>query len=597
MSTIGKVDRKIFGVQSELLRCRNPEDFDKVKEMGKQWLQPRHLSEIVEERSMEGICGYPACSKKINKNPSTSTPTLRISYKEKRLYEVDGSIKFCCSDCLKAAASYEASLEDTNPAGRDVAQALLENVEDLEEGSILDGQQRNTSPPKFRHELLDSAGAVQGTKETIAAISTALRSYQDDDKGRKVPSSAAIPKTTSTAKSSSSHLMSSSLGALPILKYKQKGEDDAGGGNIPSSSTINSETKKSKGVSFSSVGKDKIVEKPAGTVCEMMMTGQQNKHQQNRDTESSITTVGATSPPGSVATPPPPGLGSPFVNADKMVRESPSQLPPPLSSSQSVENATNSSASPADIENISSLVKRIDFAPVEGIPLSDSASIERSDGTADAIIAVAAGSENEDESWAADDAAIINDRRDTSLFMLLWTALDDLFGNGKCGALLSADTVNFPESSSSTSVVLASGESRAMQRSTAQFIERGFAMAESHIKLDSFLPDATCVYYATMKHAFLACAELDKVCPPLSSTEWALLALLVVDALVCSKNVLPANDALARQAWNQEMELCAGSILRKNTGRRRKLQHQQLSLSLRDGDLTLLRSFFPRLLE
>ena len=123
-------------------------------------------------------------------------------------------------------------------------------------------------------------------------------------------------------------------------------------------------------------------------------------------------------------------------------------------------------------------------------------------------------------------------------------------------------------------------------------------MAESHIKLDTFLPDAAYLYYGTMKRAFLACAELDKICPPLSTTEWALLALLVVDALVCTKNILPASDAAARQAWNQEMELCAGSILRKNTAaRRRKLQHQQLTLSLRDGDLTVLRSFFPRLLE
>ena len=122
-------------------------------------------------------------------------------------------------------------------------------------------------------------------------------------------------------------------------------------------------------------------------------------------------------------------------------------------------------------------------------------------------------------------------------------------------------------------------------------------MAESYIKLDSFLPNSACVSYRTMKRTFLACAELDKVCPPLSSTEWALLALLVVDAIVRSKSVLPASDAAARQAWNHEMEQCAGSILRNNTGRRRKVQHQQLSLSLRDGDLTLLRSFFPRLME
>ena len=594
--SIGKVDRKIFGVQSELLRCKNPEDFDQVKEMGKQWLQPRHFSEIVEERSMEGICGYPACSKKINKNASTSIPTLRISYKEKRLYEVDGSVKFCCSACLKLAASYEASLEDTNPAGRDVAQALLENIESLEEGSVLDGQQRQTSPPKFRHELLDTAGAAKGTKETITAISTALRTYQDDDKGRKGPSPAAIPKTSLKAKSS--HLMSSSLGALPILKYKQKEDDSAGGGSIapPPSSSNESETTKSKVVSFSSGGMNKIVEKPAVTVCEMITTGH-HQHQQKRDADGGITSDGSKSSPGSVTAPPRPDLGSPFVNADKMVRESPLQLLPPLSSPQSVQNDANGSSSREDIENISSLVKRIDFAPTEGIPSSDSAATERSDGTADAIIAVVEESENnEDESWAANDAAIISDRRDTSLFMLLWTALDDLFGNGKCGALLSADTLNFPESSSMP-VVTVSGESRAMQRSTAQFIERGFAMAESHIKLDSFLPDAACVYYRSMKRTFLSCAELDKVCPSLSSTEWALLALLVVDALVCSKNVLPASDTAARQAWNQEMELCAGSILRKNTGRRRKVQHQQLSLSLRDGDLTLLRSFFPRLME
>ena len=588
MPMIGKVDRKIFGVQSELLRCRNPEDFGQVSETGKQWLQPRHFSEIVEERSMEGICGYPACSKKINKNPSSSAPTLRISYKEKRLYEVDGSIKFCGSECLKSAASYEASLEDTNPAGRAVAQALLENVEDLEGDSVVDGQQRHTSPPKFHHELLDSAGAAKDTKETITAISTALRSYQDDDKGRKGPSSVTIPKTSLTAKSS--HLMSSSLGALPILKYKQK-EDDASDGSIPSSTSNNSDTKKPKGVSFSSGRKDKIVEKPAGTVCEMIMEGQQSNHQQNRGVGNIIKKDGSTTSPGSVTAPLPPCLSSPFVNADRVVRESPSQLPPPLASPQSVENEAIGSALRADTENISSLVKRIDFAPVEEIPLSDPAAIER--GSADAIITVAADSENEDDAWAADDAAVINDRSDMSLFMLLWTALDDLFGNGKCGALLSAETISFPESSSSTS-----GESRAMQRSTAQFIERGFSMAESHIKLDTFLPDAAYLYYGTMKRAFLACAELDKICPPLSTTEWALLALLVVDALVCTKNILPASDAAARQAWNQEMELCAGSILRKNTAaRRRKLQHQQLTLSLRDGDLTLLRSFFPRLLE
>lgn len=66
--------------------------------------QSRHCTDIVEERSTDGRCGWAFCSRELRAGGPTG---LRIAYREKRVYEVKNSSLFCCGSCLEKAMLFQ----------------------------------------------------------------------------------------------------------------------------------------------------------------------------------------------------------------------------------------------------------------------------------------------------------------------------------------------------------------------------------------------------------------------------------------------------------------------------------------------------------
>jgi hypothetical protein len=214
--------------------------------------------------------------------------------------------------------------------------------------------------------------------------------------------------------------------------------------------------------------------------------------------------------------------------------------------------------------------------------------------------------------------------------MLLWTALDDLFGH--CEPILSSPISNEndanellfsptiqqlyttvkgkinPILSTDEEIIMKQDENidapilrqsidttmLASHRSVAMFVERGFATAEKVSELSTYLNPITMVEYDLIKSMILATADLQHtICPPLKSSEFALLALLVIDAIVTTRRLLfvSIEQPPPPNKWELNIETIAGNLLRIRKGR--QLQQPNVR-QLRDGDLKLLRSFFSR---
>ena len=113
---------KIFEVQAALY-SENATDTDLSDCVI--WLQPRHYCEIIEERVTANMCGYPLCRNNIHYSSSTSnSPTYRISYKEKKIFEVGDSKCYCSEHCQEVSHVFSASLSNTAPIARKCAESL-----------------------------------------------------------------------------------------------------------------------------------------------------------------------------------------------------------------------------------------------------------------------------------------------------------------------------------------------------------------------------------------------------------------------------------------------------------------------------------------
>eukprot|EP01040_Poterioochromonas_malhamensis_P010855 gene10855-11832_t len=138
------VDWKIFELTSALI----DEDVDGLDfEESIQWFQPKHAEEVIEERTTEGLCGYPLCSKPLPKS-KLNKARYRIDYKEKKIYEIDKSIFYCSVDCLEKCEIWMKHLDMTLPYGRPVVKQLnLENHKKVTIDDVLDLLEVQTCDP------------------------------------------------------------------------------------------------------------------------------------------------------------------------------------------------------------------------------------------------------------------------------------------------------------------------------------------------------------------------------------------------------------------------------------------------------------------
>lgn len=69
-----------------------------------------HFDDIIEERGITNLCGYPLCNKEIG---YVLPQQYHISLSQKKVYDITERKNFCGSQCFKAANYLKAQLLST----------------------------------------------------------------------------------------------------------------------------------------------------------------------------------------------------------------------------------------------------------------------------------------------------------------------------------------------------------------------------------------------------------------------------------------------------------------------------------------------------
>ncbi len=165
------VDWKIFELQSVLVS--DNVDTESVDE-SLLWFQPRHFSEVLEERVNDDKCGYPLCPNPLDDKNNAS---YRINYAEKKIYSIELSKNYCCVDCIEKAQLLEKRFDDSVPYSRSVTKTLdltapvqsnIEEVLNVLAPAPKQGEsKRNTletelpPPPMYSSSILSDRGALE----------------------------------------------------------------------------------------------------------------------------------------------------------------------------------------------------------------------------------------------------------------------------------------------------------------------------------------------------------------------------------------------------------------------------------------------------
>ncbi|KAM8791168.1 putative RNA polymerase II subunit B1 CTD phosphatase RPAP2 [Rhynchonycteris naso] len=100
-------ERKALHIVEQLLEDNITEEF--LRECGK-FITPGHYSDIVDERSIIQLCGYPLCHKKLGIVPKQK---YKISTKTNKVYDITERKCFCSNFCYKASKLFEAQIPKT----------------------------------------------------------------------------------------------------------------------------------------------------------------------------------------------------------------------------------------------------------------------------------------------------------------------------------------------------------------------------------------------------------------------------------------------------------------------------------------------------
>ncbi|KAG8511073.1 putative RNA polymerase II subunit B1 CTD phosphatase RPAP2, partial [Galemys pyrenaicus] len=100
-------ERKALHIVEQLLEENITEEF--LRECGK-FITPAHYSDVVDERSIIKLCGYPLCQKKLGIIPKQK---YKISTKTNKVYDITERKCFCSNFCYKASKFFEAQIPKT----------------------------------------------------------------------------------------------------------------------------------------------------------------------------------------------------------------------------------------------------------------------------------------------------------------------------------------------------------------------------------------------------------------------------------------------------------------------------------------------------
>ncbi|XP_027985751.2 putative RNA polymerase II subunit B1 CTD phosphatase RPAP2 isoform X2 [Eptesicus fuscus] len=100
-------ERKALHIVEQLLEENITEEF--LMECGK-FITPAHYSDVVDERSIIKLCGYPLCHKKLGIVPKQK---YKISTQTNKVYDITERKCFCSNFCYKASKFFEAQIPKT----------------------------------------------------------------------------------------------------------------------------------------------------------------------------------------------------------------------------------------------------------------------------------------------------------------------------------------------------------------------------------------------------------------------------------------------------------------------------------------------------
>ncbi|EHH14952.1 hypothetical protein EGK_00969, partial [Macaca mulatta] len=100
-------ERKALHIVEQLLEENITEEF--LMECGK-FITPAHYSDVVDERSIVKLCGYPLCQKKLGIVPKQK---YKISTKTNKVYDITERKSFCSNFCYQASKFFEAQIPKT----------------------------------------------------------------------------------------------------------------------------------------------------------------------------------------------------------------------------------------------------------------------------------------------------------------------------------------------------------------------------------------------------------------------------------------------------------------------------------------------------
>ncbi|KAK1280831.1 hypothetical protein QJS04_geneDACA004647 [Acorus gramineus] len=105
--------------------------------------------DVVVERSISGLCGYPVCGRSLPSDRPRKG-RYRISLSEHRVYDLQETYKYCSSGCLVSSRAFSSSLEDGRPVDAAVDPAKIDRVMRMFEGLSLDGRDGDLGMSKVK---------------------------------------------------------------------------------------------------------------------------------------------------------------------------------------------------------------------------------------------------------------------------------------------------------------------------------------------------------------------------------------------------------------------------------------------------------------
>ncbi|KAG7265794.1 hypothetical protein CRUP_000765, partial [Coryphaenoides rupestris] len=102
-----ELERRALQVVERLLADSVPDDF--LVDCAK-FITPTNYKDVIEERSIAKLCGYPICENKLGK---VTTQQFKISTKTNKVYDITERKCFCSNFCYKASKEYELKISTT----------------------------------------------------------------------------------------------------------------------------------------------------------------------------------------------------------------------------------------------------------------------------------------------------------------------------------------------------------------------------------------------------------------------------------------------------------------------------------------------------